>query len=185
VLTVNAANVPPHLTAIGNKVALVGQPLQFTIQAGDGDQESLIFSAVGLPGNASLTPGQAYGQAVVSWTPTTADVGNYTVLARVTDSGNGDPAQPLSDQQTFSLVVRTSNQAPVWVSSADQTAPAGQTLAIQLRAGGGDRWRQRSLDLFGGQSTGRRDTRSARRHADLDPATAAGGQVRQDRVDGQ
>ncbi|MCB1942331.1 MAG: putative Ig domain-containing protein, partial [Candidatus Accumulibacter sp.] len=134
VLTVDAANVPPHLAPISNKVALVGQALQFTIQAGDGDQEPLAFSAVGLPGNASITPAPAYGRAVVNWTPTTADIGNYTILVKVADGGNGDPAQSLSDQQTFTLAVRTSNQAPAWISSADPLAPAGQTLALPLLA---------------------------------------------------
>ncbi len=134
VLSVDATNVPPHLAPIGNQVALVGQALQFTIQAGDGDQEALAFSAVGLPGNASIAAGPAYGQAVISWTPTALDVGNYTVLVRVADGGNGDPARSLADQRTFTLAVRTSNQAPAWLSSATQTAPASQTLALQLRA---------------------------------------------------
>jgi len=40
----------------------------------------------------------------------------------------------LRDQQTFTLNVRTSNQAPVWVTAGNQTIPEGQTLTAQFQA---------------------------------------------------
>jgi hypothetical protein len=128
VLTVNAANLPPHLLPIGDKVAVVGQPLQLTFKATDGDQDQLTFAAAGLPAAAVVSSG------VLNWTPTASDVGKYPVLVTVTDNGNGDPNHPLKDQQTFTLTVRTSNQAPVWVSAGDQTAPEGQTLTAHFKA---------------------------------------------------
>src|SRR5262249_59783283 len=90
VLTVSAANVPPHLAPIGDKVAVVGQSFQLTLSARDGDQDALIFSALGLPATASLTPSAVYGQAVITWTPTVADLGQrFAVIATVADDGNG------------------------------------------------------------------------------------------------
>jgi len=92
VLTVNTPNLPPHLAPIGTKVAVVGQPMQLALKASDGDQDPLTFSAVGLPAGATLSPGTAYGQAVITWTPAAADVGKYTMLVTVADNGNGTPA---------------------------------------------------------------------------------------------
>src|SRR5206468_4506272 len=74
VLTVNTPNEPPHLVPIANKVAVVGQLLQFTLQANDGDQDPLTFSAFGLPVGAALTPSATY-EAVVSWMPSASDIG--------------------------------------------------------------------------------------------------------------
>ena len=75
VVTVNNPNRPPHLAPIGDKVAVVGQELQFTIHATDADQDPLTFSALGLPAGATLTPSSTYGDAVVTWTPTSSDLG--------------------------------------------------------------------------------------------------------------
>src|SRR5213078_3995642 len=104
------------------------------LKATDGDQEPLVFSAVGLPIGATLVSGPAYGQATINWTPAAGDVGKYTILVMVTDIGNGNTAQPLTDQQTFSLVARTSNQSPVWVAAANQTVAEGQSLTVPLQA---------------------------------------------------
>jgi hypothetical protein len=71
---------------------------------------------------------------VVNWTPTAADLGKYTVLVKVADSGNGVATNVLHDQQTLTLNVRTSNQAPAWVSAGDQTIPEGQTLTARVQA---------------------------------------------------
>src|ERR1051325_11247278 len=41
VLTVNSANEEPKLSYIGDKVAIIGQPLTFTLKASDLDQDTL------------------------------------------------------------------------------------------------------------------------------------------------
>src|SRR5262249_28322685 len=90
VLRVPAPTGPPHLAPIGDKVAVVGQPFQLTLSARDGDQDSLPFGALGLPATASLTPSAVDGQAVITWTPTLADLGQrFAVIATVADDGNG------------------------------------------------------------------------------------------------
>ena len=78
---------------------MVGQPLQFTLHAADPDQDTLTYSAAGKPGAATLTAGTVYGTAQFSWTPTTADLGDHVVSFIVTDNGNGDPTQVLSDRR--------------------------------------------------------------------------------------
>src|SRR5262249_3957644 len=122
------------LDPIGDKVAVVGQPLQLTISAHDGDQDPLSFTALGLPAGATLTPASVYGQAAINWTPTAGDVGRYTIVVTVADNGNGDHTLVLTDQQTFTIVVRPGNQAPVLLPVGDQTVPAGQALTVPLQA---------------------------------------------------
>src|SRR5262249_37517051 len=92
------------------------------------------FTAVGLPDAATVTPGSVYGQASIDWLPTAADVGRYTVLITVADDGNGDPSKALHDQQSFTLVVRASNQAPTWLPTGTLTAPEGKAFSKQLQA---------------------------------------------------
>src|SRR5581483_8444303 len=47
---------------------------------------------------------------------------------------NGGAGQPLGDQQAFTLVVRTSNQAPVWLPAGNPSVQAGQPLSVPFGA---------------------------------------------------
>ena len=134
VLTVNNPNRPPDLAPIGDKVAVVGQELQFTIQATEADQSPLTFSALGLPAGAMLTPSSTYGDAVVTWTPALSDLGQSSVVFTVADNGNGNPSDVLTDQQSINIVVRQSDRAPVLVPIADQTIAQQQTLNLHVQA---------------------------------------------------
>ncbi|WP_013334633.1 CARDB domain-containing protein [Gloeothece verrucosa] len=138
VVSVNAPNAPPHLNYIGDQVAVVGELLELLVQGNDRNQENLSFSSVGLPSGATLTPTSVYGQARFSWTPTNADIGTHPVTIRLTDGGNGDPNQILTDELTFNLVTRTSNQTPVLTPVGNKTVNEGQTLTINLSAIDGD-----------------------------------------------
>lgn len=134
VVTVNNPNRPPHLAAIGDKVAVAGKDLQFTIVATDLDQDPLTFGALGLPPGATLTPSSTYGETVFDWTPTSSDLGRSTVVFTVVDNGNGNPADVLGDQQSINLVVRQNDQAPVLVPMATQTIAQQQTLTLPIEA---------------------------------------------------
>ena len=74
VITVDYFNERPILEHIGDKVAIVGQPLTFTVRASDPDQHPLMFFANGSPAGATLTAGTTYGTAIFEWTPTAADL---------------------------------------------------------------------------------------------------------------
>ena len=115
------------MTPVGDKASRSSASnSQFTLQASDGDQDALTFSALGLPAGATLTPSSVYGQAIVTWTPTASDAGIDTVVFQVTDDGNGGTGPILSDQQTMHIVVRASNAAPVLVPVGNQTVAEGQ-----------------------------------------------------------
>ncbi|QGZ92576.1 CARDB domain-containing protein [Microcystis aeruginosa] len=127
IVSVAAQNDSPRLSRISDKVAVVGTPLQFEIEANDKNQDSLSFSAIGLPTGATLTSSNIYGKAEFSWTPTASSLGSYPITIKVTDSGNGDSNKILSDQKAFNLVVRNSNQNPVLAPITSQTIDEGKT----------------------------------------------------------
>ena len=134
VLAVQVASEPPVLDYIGDKVAVIGSPLEFTLQSTDLDQQPLTFSALDLPSGAIITPSSIYGQASVSWVPTSADAGVYGVTFVVTNDGNGNPTLIKSAQETIHLVVRATNQAPVLQNPGEPTVAEGQTLTLPLLA---------------------------------------------------
>lgn len=138
VVTIESENEPPRLEYIGDKVAVAGELFELTIRAQDLDQEPLDFNLTGLPAAATLTPGAVYGTALLGWTPSAADLGSYAVGFEVTDQGNGNPALVAQDTQDITLVVRSSNIAPVLAAIGDRTVAEGQTLTIALSASDAD-----------------------------------------------
>ncbi len=134
VLTVPVPNEAPHLATIGDKVAVFGQALTFTITASDFDQDPLTFSAEGLPTGAKLTSGPAYGKATFTWTPAAADIGTYSITFQVQDSGNREPSLAELDRQTIHVVARASNNAPVLNPIGNRTITEGDSLVLQLSA---------------------------------------------------
>src|SRR5262249_53947213 len=119
---------------IGDRVAVIGQPLIIGLHATDLNQDTLTFSADGLPAGANVTAGAGYGTARVQWAPTGGTAGDSRGDLPVPGQGRGQPRLAASDQQTIRLVVRAQNRAPVLAPVADQTIAAGQPLVVNLSA---------------------------------------------------
>ena len=134
VVSVNSPNEPPRIAHIGDKVAVLGEELQFTVRVGDLDEDDLHFSATGLPAGATLTPDVVYGTATFRWTPASGAVGTHPITVSVIDSGNGNSVQVLGDARTFNVVVRTANAAPVLAPIGDRQVLESKTLSVQLAA---------------------------------------------------
>ena len=132
ILSVTSPNEPPVLAVVGDKVAVIGQPLVFSVRATDPDQDPLTFAADGLPADATFVGTSVYGVAQFSWTPTASDAGTTTITLRVTDSGNYGAAAPASDSQTVHVVVRATDTAPQLVAIGDQTIAQNSPLAFTL-----------------------------------------------------
>ncbi len=107
----------PVLNPIGNKdTAVEGSFLTFTITATDDDEDSLTYSASGLPTGASFN----IDTQVFSWTPTDDDtdpVVTFTV-------GDGY----MEDSEDVTITV--SNADPVVETGVDQTADEGELVTI-------------------------------------------------------
>jgi hypothetical protein len=126
ILTVNSVSEAPVLNIPKQVVIVAGQALSLAVSAKDADQDPLTFTAQGLPnqgqpGGATLTQQIQYGQALLNWTPTSADVGVYDISVQVTDSGLGpqglgyvQPLVPVPNTvaQTVRIIVRAANAIP-------------------------------------------------------------------------
>ncbi len=132
ILSVTAPNEPPELAVVGDKVAVIGQALTFSVRVTDPDQDPLTFSATGLPSGATFAGTNIYGVAQFSWTPTVNDAGTSTITLNVTDSGNFGAGAPASGSETIHLVVRASNTSPQLVTVSDQTIGQNQPLNFTL-----------------------------------------------------
>ena len=124
-LTVNEANNPPALTAIGNRTVNEGATLAFTATATDSDQpaQTLTFTLdAGAPAGAAITAGGAF-----SWIPTELQgPSTNSITVRVTD--NGSPAR--SSAETISVIVNEVNTAPVLTVPGPQVVNELATLTV-------------------------------------------------------
>lgn len=79
-------NRPPTLSTISDKLATWNKPLTFTATAKDPDAppQTLTFSLSNAPTGADIDP----VTGVFTWTPTGPQLGLFTFLIRVTDSGS-------------------------------------------------------------------------------------------------
>ncbi|ULU23434.1 tandem-95 repeat protein [Dyella terrae] len=121
VVTATSLTEPPVFNLPQQIVAVIGQPLSLPFSISDMDQDGLHLSSSGLPAGATLTLGTQYGQALLNWTPTAADIGPHDITITVTDSGlppqnQGyvNPANPVPNvvTHTIHVVVVTSDTPP-------------------------------------------------------------------------
>jgi len=94
-ISVARLNRKPKLDKPRDATAKVGEPLDIQLTASDEDKEDkLTFSATGLPQGATLSP-----DGKLTFTPTEATVGKFTVQVSVKDDQGGD------DSKSFSITV--------------------------------------------------------------------------------
>lgn len=101
-VTVNMLNRPPVMAALPDTAIDEGQALTLTVSAADSDGNTIAFSMPSFPTGARLQ------NRVFTWTPTTAQAGQYTVVFVATD--NGMP--PLSDTETVNITVNNLTGGP-------------------------------------------------------------------------
>jgi len=94
VLSPNRTNRPPVLAPIGNRRVYAGEALLVSVTASDPDGDALAFSASGLPAGADFTD-LGGGAAELRWTPSSSQVGTFSVVVAVADAG--DPAEVASE----------------------------------------------------------------------------------------
>ncbi len=129
-----STNHAPVLHPIGNREALEGRTLEFTIDAHDPDGDNLTYSATALPPGASFTP----ATRTFSWSPAynaVATTTTFTATFRVQDD---DILAPLDDTETISIrlhdVDPNGNLPPYWNPINDQSVIAGNHLQFKVGA---------------------------------------------------
>jgi hypothetical protein len=123
-VTVSHINREPTLAAITDQNTAELTELRFTSAATDPNGDTLTFTLdTGAPAGASIDA----MSGVFSWTPTEAQgPGTYSITVRVRDNG----ASNLSASQSFTVIVREVNQAPVIAGVSNQAATQGSQLLV-------------------------------------------------------
>ena len=112
-----------------DKTATVGTPLTFTLAAIDPDNDSLMYSATGLPSGAAFDP----ATKSFTWTPLDSMIGNHSVTFSVSDGLLTDsktcrimiPSKPKIPPAAQFTANTLQGKAPLTVQFTDQSVSAG------------------------------------------------------------
>ncbi|MCC6797346.1 MAG: tandem-95 repeat protein [Candidatus Hydrogenedentes bacterium] len=126
-ITVTNVNRAPVVAAVGNKTAVVGQLLQFTVTASDPDGTVPTLSAQNVPGGANFV-NNGNGTGTFTWTPNNVGSSPYTVTFRATDGALTD------SKQSVITVTTSSNQAPVFQTIWARQVTAGSGIGFYITA---------------------------------------------------
>lgn len=117
-------NQLPQFTSTPITSTYAGQAYSYSAKASDADTgDSLSFSLTTAPTGMSINS----GNGVVSWSPTSEQLGNHTVTLRVIDTAGAFA------EQTYTLTVQL-NTAPRFTSTAPTSAYVGQGYSYTARA---------------------------------------------------
>jgi len=133
-ITVANVNDAPAFNSAPVGRATQDAPYNYAIAAGDPDLihgDLLMLTAPTLPAWLTLTDHGA-GTATLSGTPADADVGQHTVVLRVTDSAG------LFAEQAFSITVTNVNDAPAFTSAPIESATQNVPYRYAIAAGDPD-----------------------------------------------
>ncbi len=123
-------NVAPKLAPVPNAVIDESVPFTFRVSGSDANlpPQKLTYS-LGIGSPEGVTIDAATGE--FTWVPSEAQgPGVYTISLRVTDDGQ----PPLSTEQSVTLTVMETNNAPTLVPIAAQNVDEGSALSLQVEA---------------------------------------------------
>lgn len=128
VITVNNANQPPILAAIGPKSVNENVNLNFGVSATDGDGSTPILTTSTLPSGALFTD-NGNGTGTFDWTPDYTQAGIDTVVFRATDG-------LLTDTEIVVITVNNVDRPPVLnqIAAGPVNVNEGATLVLNITA---------------------------------------------------
>lgn len=116
----------PVIAALGDKSAHYGTSVQVQVSATDADPENVTLSFPGLPGFGSFVS-TGNGAGTLTFNPTQADQGTYTITVQATDQHNG------TSTKTFTLAVND-NYNPVIATVNNVSVNENQTSQVSISA---------------------------------------------------
>ncbi|MEZ5336394.1 MAG: putative Ig domain-containing protein [Methanolobus sp.] len=122
-ITVIEEDVAPVLDTIGDKSVGEGATLSFTVSATDDNDDTITYSASGLPGGATLDS----SSGAFRWTPAYDTADSYSVTFTATANG-------LSDSETITITVTHVDRAPVLDSIGNKEVDENTLLTFNISA---------------------------------------------------
>ena len=137
-ITVGDVNQPPQLEAIADKRIVEGEELNFKLSGSDPDEDTVSFSAQGLPAGAEFDP----AAKEFTWTPNYQQAGGYEVEFSLSDGS-------LETTKKVKIKVQNKTQTPVLTEIGDQEVNEGEELNFKVEAEspGGENLNYRALNL--------------------------------------
>ena len=114
-------NHAPVLQAIGGKTTAIGETVTFQVTATDADNDTLTYSASGLPSGATFV------DRVFTWTPTETQ-GGYHQVTFVASDGQAQ------DSETIMITVTGGNLPPILAAIGSKSVREGERLALAISA---------------------------------------------------
>lgn len=128
-VAVIAAIPPPLIASIADQVALVDTVLQVQVEvANPGAGAPLAYSLDEAPAGMQINP----ASGLITWTPTSADVGMHEVIVAVINSADQMDTEP------FTVHVVLDAAAPVLAPIADQHGKPGIAFGLAVQASDAD-----------------------------------------------
>ena len=115
-------NDVPVLAAIGSKTAFEGTAFNYGVNATDVDGGALTFKT-----NSTLFT-IAPSTGIISFTPTAAQIGTYSINISVNDTSGAE------DSEIIALAITNSNDAPVLSEIGSQVATEGTVFDLDVDA---------------------------------------------------
>ena len=124
-ITISDSNNAPAFTSPAVAAVAEGEEYLYLITTADPDLDAVSITATTLPAWLNITD-NGDGTATLSGTPAAAEIGSHAISLTVTDGSNA------SDVQNFTIVVSTSNSAPVFTSPAVTGVAEGQEYLYMI-----------------------------------------------------
>jgi PKD repeat protein len=126
-ITVNNVDHAPTVTAPASVSGNEGTPITVTVTASDSDGEAIAsLTASGAPAGATFTSAADRTSGTMSWTPTFAQAGSYSVTFTA--------ANALSGTASTSITVNDVDRAPVVTAPATASGRVGTTITVTINA---------------------------------------------------
>lgn len=120
-------NNAPVLNAVGNRQTNEGQLLQFTVTAGDVDNDALTLTATNLPDDSSFTD-NGDDTGVFTWQTDSSDAGIYSNIVFTVSDG------VLEDSEEITITVNNVNRVPVITSTPVSEVNETNSYTYQVTA---------------------------------------------------
>lgn len=124
------ANRPPTFSAVGAQSALVGQLFTLSVSAQDPEGDSILLTVANSPTGSTFTDA-GNGSGSFRWTPSSTQLGAYTLTFHAADTGT---PMGTANLDVAIAVGQAANLPPVLAPIGNQQLDPGMTLAFTLSA---------------------------------------------------